>query len=475
MTDSYIQLAESFYSLEKKNNLLDLTIKGHPFWQYMRYYVFEEINREKSQTVFPKQDKYYARKLKELLNYFLYRLKCLFQRQKRFDLLFFTHNKTALIDGKKVDFHFYPLAKAFHKSLKIMIANRYDFSTRRSDYPCPLLLIRPLFLFNRLKSYFVGYSQEDKKAFVRLSSLINKTFHTHIDIYSMAKYLYSWHLASYREYLRFFKNYRPSALIFCDSGDTKPLAEAAHDLGIKVIDYQHGIISLTSILYSFPKGSDWNKLKATNADYVFTFGDYWRDFFRTPSVPVSVGFPYFDLCRKKTRSPLKNNKGILITSVLSARKILSQLAVDLADLLPDYTIYYKLRADEYDSWKTIYPANFAQKTNIVILDGNNGSLYDYYAKCNYLISTNSMTLYEGLASGLTPFVLKVGWHEEVQDLYERKLAMLVSSADEIAQAIRNEAKPPSSLPTDHLFKENSLSHVESFLCDLLQQKQIDVP
>ncbi len=124
-------------------------------------------------------------------------------------------------------------------------------------------------------------------------------------------------------------------------------------------------------------------------------------------------------------------------------------------------------SSEYDSWKTIYPHDFMSKKNIEIIDGSCDSLYDVFAKCRYLITTNSMSLYEGIASGLVPFILKAGWHEEVEDLYKKNIATLVSSEDEIIRMIRGQNGPAPSLPTNHLFRENSLQHVGSFLKQIL--------
>lgn len=467
MNESYRQLVERFHTLEAEHRWFDVTIKGHPFWQYMRYYVFEAINREKSGVIFPKRQVAYANKIRELVRYLLFRVQCIFQKQRRFDLLLFTHNKTALIDGKQVDFHMYPLAKAFGSAWKMMIAHRYEFPMCKSHYPCPVLVTRPMYLFSRLRSYFVRYTADDLAFFHRLGAAINTTFHTQIDMVALVKYIYSWHLICYKEYLRFFKIYRPSAIMFCDSGDTKPLIEAAHDVGIRAIDYQHGIISPVSLLYRYPENIAAGKIQGTNVDAIFTFGDYWNAFLKTPSRAVSVGFPYFDRCSQEAGVTSRDERSILITSVLSARNTLAQLAIDLADLLPDYTIYYKLRPDEYDSWEGAYPETLRRKTNLTIVNGNDGTLYDYFAKCRYLISTNSMTLYEGMASGLTTFVLKAGWYEEMKELYERKFAFLVSSAREIVDSIGNQAMPVTPPPEDYFFRKNALAHLKLSLAQLL--------
>ncbi|GEM_PF-4890753 len=469
MNNSYIQLAEKFLSLERENHLFDIRIKGHPFWEYMRYSIFEEINRAKSQVKFPVKKRVYLKKLYELALYFVYRFMRLVRKRKEFDLLLLTHTRTAWIDGKNVYFHVYPIAKALSPSYKVMIAHRHEFPICKSDYPCPVLTTRPIFLFSRLKSLFIRFTGEDRSTFTRLSALINKTFGTQIDIHSLAKSGYVMSLACYREFLAFFKTYKPSIIIYCDSGEMKPILEAAHQVGIKAVDYQHGIISPVSLLYRYPENFSLSKVKETNADYVFTFGDYWHPFFRTPSQPISVGFPYFDLCKEKPDSPPRDEKSILITSVMSSRKPLSQLAVDLATLLPDYTIYFKRRPEEHDSLESIYPADFSKKNNLVIIEGSQDSLYDYFARCQYLVSTNSMTLYEGRACGLITFVLKTGWYDEVKEFYEQKYASLVSSAKDIVASINNRKEPLSFLPEDHLFKKNSLRHIESFLNSLLKK------
>ena len=473
MNESYIKLVEDFHTLERENNLFDISIKGHPFWEYIRYYVFEEINRTKSHVQFPIKKIYYLKKFSELVQYFMYRLHCFFQKQKRFDILFFTHTRTAQIDGKKVYFHVYPIVQALHKSFKTMIAHQQEFPICKSDYPCPVIKTRSLYLFSRLKSYFVKFSVEDQSTFTNISLLINKIFNTKVDIHLLAKSIYARNLIYYNEFLKFFKTYLPSVIIYCDSGEMKPILKAAHELGITAIDYQHGIISPVSLLYRYPKGFNLEKVKNTNADSIFTFGDYWHNFLRTPSKPVSVGFPYFDLSRQNFVSSSRNEKSILITSVLSSRKILAHLALDLANLMPDYTIYYRRRTEEHDLLESIYPPNFIKKKNIIIVGGKDSSLYDDFAKCKYLVSTNSMTLYEGIASGLKTFVLKAGWYEEVEELYRQKYALLVSSAQEIAEAINNKKDLLYNFQIDeNLFKKNSLYNVELYFNSLLRKSYI---
>lgn len=467
MNDSYIQLAEKFHVVEEENGLFDLTIKGHPFWQYMRYYVFEEINRDKSKVIFPKRKKAYAEKIKAFIGYFAYRLKFCFRRRRNVDVVLYTHNKTAVIDGKKVDFHVYPVAKALSEKFKIVIEQRYEFPIRKSDYPCEVLVTRPIYFYSRLKSLFVVYNSKEKAIFARLSSLINSEFGTNVDVFRLARNIYSWHLMCFNEYLRYFRKMRPSVIVFCDSGDTKPMIEAAHRFGVRVVDYQHGIISPVSLLYRYPDGVSAEKLKETNADCVLTFGEYWHRFLKCPSKPVSVGFPYYDYCNAKRIPSSRDQKSILVTSVMSARKALANLAGELSRLLPDFTVYYRLRPDEHDLPEEIYPAEFFRRANIKIIDGSDGSLYDYFARCKYLVSTNSMTLYEGMASGMKVFILKMAWYEEMKELYENKYAALVSSADEIVEAINNRKGPATVMPNSHLFKENSIQHVESALRELI--------
>lgn len=469
------ELAEKFHALEKDNHLFDLKIKGHPFWEYMRYSIFEEINRAKSCVQFPVRKRSYFQKAGELAQYFIYRFACLMRKQRKFDILLFTHTRTALIDGRKVYFHTYPLAKALSKLYNVMIAHRHEFQICKSDYPCPVMVIRPLYLFGRLKSYFVKFNAEEQSTFARLGCLINTTFNTNIDIHSLARRIYAVHLASYNEFVRFFKIYKPSVIIYCDSGEMKPILKAAHEEGIKAIDYQHGIISPMSLLYRYPKEFHWEKLKETNADYVFTFGDYWIPFFTTPSRPVSVGFPYFDLCRKKPDAAEKREKNILITSVLSSRKALVQLALDLANCLPNHSIYFRRRPEEHDFLESIYPEEFIRKSNIKIVGGCDSSLYDDFAKCHYLISTNSMTLYEGVASGLVTFVFKAEWYDEAEDFYQKGYALLVSSAKEIVESIQNRKNQSSFMPTEHFFRTNSINHVESFLSSILSQREAVSP
>jgi hypothetical protein len=170
-----------------------------------------------------------------------------------------------------------------------------------------------------------------------------------------------------------------------------------------------------------------------------------------------VGFPHYEntVTRHREKRPNIGGKNILIASVPLSRKELARSSVELAALLPDHTVYYKLRSEEYHNWRAHYPREFVTTPNLKVVDSSDRSIYDYFLLCDYVISTNSTALYEGLSCGLQAFILKTGRYEEVRTLFEGGYAFLVDSAEDMAEKILAETTSSNRLDRNSLFKDNS--------------------
>jgi len=167
--------------------------------------------------------------------------------------------------------------------------------------------------------------------------------------------------------------------------------------------------------------------------------------------------------------PDQKRKNIIIISILFSREILTEIALGISELLPEYTIYYKLRSDEYQNWENHYPEKFKKRKNIFVVDSNDLPLYEIFSRCGFQISVNSTAIYEGLAFGLTTFIVKHGWYQEMMRLYEDKHVFLVTSSNEISEIIRNDQKPEKRLTLDEIFKQNSLLNVQHAIIEIMKK------
>ena len=462
-----------FHKFEIDNDLFSINIKGHCFWDYIRYNVYEEINCRKYKKLSIKRKRSYRLFLKEFVAYIKMFLFQLFFQKKKYDIMLFNYSRTGVIDGKEVNIHTYPLVKNLKDHFNILLADFYSLKADLSGYPCDRLKMSPFSFIARFKSRFMHFSKSERDLFSELSLKIKQMFGENIDIYDCAKRIFSFQVTFEKTCLVLFKYYNPRILIYCDDGGVKGLINAAHKLGILAVDYQHAYVAFLNIHYNYPASTPWNIVKNNVSDYVFTFGDYWNSEYKLPVKPISVGFPFFDMqmasyCNKQVNvSANEKSRSIIVISVLISRDALMKIAMELSELLPDHTIYYKLRYEEYDDWHNYYPSDFLKRKNIVIVDSNHEPLYSYFNRCTYQLGTESTAMYEGMACGLTTFILKVGRYEGMKKVYSSDCAFLVSSASEVADKIRLGIKPNNVLVRENIFKPNSVQNIKSTINEIL--------
>jgi hypothetical protein len=152
-----------------------------------------------------------------------------------------------------------------------------------------------------------------------------------------------------------------------------------------------------------------------------------------------------------------------------SRETFIRTTLELAKQLDGYTIYYKLRPEEYSGWKERYPTEFQHVPNLRVIDSDAVPLYDYFARCRWQVGINSTALYEGLGFGLTTFVLKDGWYEETRRLYDGGFAFLVDEPAEIAAKVRAQALPPVALDMDAVFASGSMQRMAEAARQLLDR------
>jgi len=138
------------------------------------------------------------------------------------------------------------------------------------------------------------------------------------------------------------------AFVVCSYGK-ETFIEACKSMEIPVVELQHGVISPYHLGYSFPGPK---RAKRTFPDYLFAFGDFWKESMEFPIIPeriYSVGYPYLE-DEAAHYAELKKEDQLLFISQGTIGKAMSQFAVALSkrkDFSP--RIVYKLHPGEYAS------------------------------------------------------------------------------------------------------------------------------
>ena len=237
--------------------------------------------------------------------------------------------------------------------------------------------------------------------------------------------------------------------------------ELAKKRGIKIIELQHGVIGKDNIAYNFYRKINLD----TFPDYIFLFGDFWKknvNFPITKKQLIVTGFPYMENQLnnyKNHNNRIDNVQNILFISQGTIGKKLSKLAIDLNEIInhKKYKIIYKLHPGEYDRWKREYP--WLLNKSIDIIDNNTKDIYYFFQRSKYQVGVYSTALFEGLHFDLTTIIYKVNGHENVEDLYKKGYAILVSSAKEIKNNLENYKKV--IIDKEFLWKSNSTINIIS--------------
>lgn len=468
---SISNIVKEFLEFERDNNLFLLRIYEYNLWEYIRYEIWTEIinssfNFDVSQTSYNKKRVFHK--------YPIFIIKYAYNRCQEYLLnneyktILLNTSRRNIIDTKNVDIYLYPIAKKIFNDFNTLIIEE-GFNIDKNDYPCDILVKPTVTLKSKLFSYTVRFSKKDKLELKKIEKILSDKFNVSINILSIVRNVIGYKIKDRKKKFKtIFKKYSPKVLVYVDDGSMQGVLEAAHEQQITTIELQHSCVSKINPQYQWhPTQFEYN----TIPKYIFSFGEYWKNSFNLNSTITPIGFPYFDIMSEKYKRIATSDKpnNLIINSGIFSKNDLIKLTMELSEQLSDYNIYYKLRPEEYDFWTSQYPKEFIKRKNIITIDNNDKHLYEYFNNCKYQVGVNSTTIYEGLGYGLTTFILKSGWYEEMTPLLKGGYAFLVENATEITYHIRNNSIPANILNVNSIFRQNSLQTIRNEIDDLINK------
>jgi hypothetical protein len=225
-------------------------------------------------------------------------------------------------------------------------------------------------------------------------------------------------IEEYKYYENYFKIKSPKQIYIICSYGREAIISAAQDLGIEVIELQHGVFTKYHLGYNFPR---------VHIPYfpnkLMIFGEYWRT---NANLPINTeiclyGYPYLRFQLNKYKN-IKNKKNqIIFVSQGTIGKKLSEIALKFALDNPNIKVIYRLHPGEFLRWKTEYNLLYENRNlnNIEISDNNDKNLYEFLLESEYLIGVYSTVIYEALEIGIKIGILKLFGYESVEDLVEK--------------------------------------------------------
>lgn len=433
-----------FFDMEEKYNLNYCEIQGCFPWQLIRMYLYYDIARrlntfgsaqQKSLSFFDKI-KSFTPFIKNSL------LHNPFSGNHTSDILIFDHPRKTLFNGEFVDIYSYFLIDLLKDdySFEVMEApylnKHYTSPKDYIKYTDRIQLGSYVFKkFNNIK-----FTSSEMDIILNVQRELEDAFGLEINL----EWILSTHILNfkydYKKYKELFKKRNPKKVFVVVAYENQAIVKAAKDLGIEVIELQHGTISDYHLGYSYPEKTRLGGEIFYFPDKILTFGDYWINDGTCPVDSkniVPVGFPYFEIQSKDFLDFEVKDNQILFISQGVIGKYLSKIACELAENLDEYDIIYKLHPGEYETWRENYPelVKANEMDNFIVVDNGETPLYQYFAESSYQVGAFSTAIYEGLMFNCKTFIVDLPGVEYLEDLIEKGYVCKVTDVHNLIEAL----------------------------------------
>ena len=263
-----------------------------------------------------------------------------------------------------------------------------------------------------------------------------------------------------RNYLKLVNTINPKIMFIriASYGVYSHFVKWTKELGIKVGEFQHGLISKIHLAYNYDKEllaeSDYKKIFP---DYFLSYGDYWSTQLNIPSKCVTIGNPHFYNAIESYKNVYKENNTVLILSQGTMTKKFVEIAKYLSENLKGYSINFKLHPTEVyfeDRYRELY-----QYKNIDVI--KEGDLYSYLASNENVISHSSTAVFEATAFNNKIFVVK----DNHTDAYiPKEIGWRFGDNEELVRLIKEKKDYTAKYDAQHYFnqswKENYLEFIK---------------
>ncbi|WP_371406764.1 hypothetical protein OHA10_14750 [Kribbella sp. NBC_00662] len=206
---------------------------------------------------------------------------------------------------------------------------------------------------------------------------------------------------------------------------------AARDLGIRVVELQHGAISPFHLGYSYPGRPS----VADQPDELWCFGSYWTD---VADLSAGMRTEVIGATFLPKPGPKDPNRVVFLSQGTVGAELI-RTADAVAKQHPELEIVYRLHPSERPEDYTI-PDGVQLSTS--------GSTLDLLATATYQVGVSTTALFEGMALGCRTAVADLPGHEYLDPPIAKGHALLMTEPDQLTQAPLCDDPTSYYAPTD---------------------------
>lgn len=422
-----------YLQIEKELDLFYKTIDGIFFWKLIRFKLyfkilssFELVKDRQNQKKLRKEQ--FFRTLNVIKNSLLYSV---FKDKKQTDVLFFENpRKIRQSNGKYLDPFTYYYIKEYSKNndnYEIVDLGHYGQHFDQSDNKRKFA---ENFYFDFIykvknKIFKQNFSETEKNIIKNIEKVIYEKFEIQLNIENFVKQKILDFRYQYEKFDNLFKIKKPKEIYLVCSYGKEGMIHAAQLNGIKVVEFQHGVMGKYQLGYSFPNN--------INVPYfpskLLMFGEFWSDNTDLPKKQIKIEYIGFEYLTSKLDryKDIKKEKQVLIISQPGNVEDLIPTSIILAESNPEYKFIYRLHPKEVSNWKNNYPklVETTEKLENFEVDICKSDLYKQVSKSEFVVGINSAAIFEALTLGSKLILVNSSGIEYMNYFIKKRLAVKI--------------------------------------------------
>ena len=275
-------------------------------------------------------------------------------------------------------------------------------------------------------------TSSEKLALNDLEQLVGQALGIPLPVTRLATTALLRHDIARRFWARALSKVRPRAVLLVCSYGHEDLINECHARGVPTIELQHGVTSVYHMGYHFPDGLPQYAQMDFPAHF-FSWGRYWT---RSVRLPLSsdrqhdVGFAFLEVMKGNGSPPGDEPSQILFLSQETIGGELSRFAAEVARVVPNREVVYRLHPRERNDWRSRYPWLVDAP---LAIDFAERPLVEALQRAHTQIGVYSTAIFEGVALGLRTLLLPLPGVEYMTSLLDERRAELVHHAEEVRE------------------------------------------
>jgi len=251
------------------------------------------------------------------------------------------------------------------------------------------------------------------------------------------------------------------------------LTRAAHDMGIPVVELQHGTIYPAHAAYNLPVADS-----PYSPDYLLGWGGWWlRQARNFPAKrAIAAGYPFLE--DALAGNPRKAHGGPPVVLFISQGTVggrLSKLAVELGRIMAaECRIVFKLHPNESKTWRTLYPD--LVDSGVEVAADASRSIYSWLAAADAAAGSYSTAMIEGFVWGVRTYVFRsLPGADTMAAFCSGNAAEYVDGAQDLAARLRAQfaanAPGAASFDKSDFFADNAAANVAAAIDGIAEGKE----